>query len=493
MKKKILSTSIIFACSAFLSMPSLALDVMPKEYGKLTGQFKAMHIIDAKENQYDPSEGTAYLFKMKYVSPKFNGFSVGIAPYINGDLFNETDWTITNPSSQRIARGMFVTNDPSTPQATDQGDAKITLGEAYLNFKGEKFSITAGNQMLKSPLTKINYSLMPNFYQAIDANTTFIENFKIGAGWINKMALGSRSITDWALISEGTNTGGAVGTGARNPRHLQGTFRDIEDIALMGTNNESDGIGTLSIEYTGSKKFNIGAWYQHADEVVNNLYVEGGVKFPVGDYKLILNAQVLDQNDNGNGINAPLLPANQTGTDIDYTLLGLKATLKAKKWMAYLALNSSHGDTAMYNPFGTDPSYTSSIFSRNALREDVDAFKIGFKYNIKKGMFVMLSHADYGKSETSPVKGLGAYVPGNPARPGGTAIPNMGPCITHPTGSCTPSNDATETDIVFVYKPSQVKGLMTKLFYAHRKSEYDNAHAGELEQGHLRFVMNYNF
>jgi hypothetical protein len=247
------------------------------------------------------------------------------------------------------------------------------------------------------------------------------------------------------------------------------TRSDKHKISLIATGNDSEdtnGITVLGGTYNGIKNAEISAWNYYADDISNTFYLDGNYGMPVAGLKLKLFAQYLNQRDRGNLVE----DNNQTGTlnfanGIDYDLFGLKAVLKGKKWMAFAAYNKSNGDTGMYNSWGGDPAYTSSIFSRNAYREGVSAYKIAFKYDILKNLFVMLSHADYGKSDSV------GRLPG--------------------IGLVTAQTDARETDLVFVYKP--MKGLMLKLFHANRKSEYDGSAGRELTQAHTRLVAAYNF
>lgn len=149
---------------------------------------------------------------------------------------------------------------------------------------------------------------------------------------------------------------------------------------------------------------------------------------------------------------------------------GTKAKVGNKKYSAYIAYNKSGDDTiggAFINPWGSDPAYTSSLFSRNAYRQDVSAYKIGGHYTIMKGLKVIISHADYGKSKTLQSNKAGQF-----------AVDN-----------------ATETDIILAYKPT--KEWMFKIFNARRTSEYNGiviaAKTYEKEMNHYRFIASYSF
>jgi hypothetical protein len=84
-----------------------------------------------------------------------------------------------------------------------------------------------------------------------------------------------------------------------------------------------------------------------------------------------------------------------------------------------------------------------------------------------KGLKVMISHADYGKSKTLQSNKVGQIA----------------------------VDDATETDIILVYKPT--KEWMFKIFNARRTSEYNNivisGKTYEKEMNHFRAVASYTF
>ena len=441
------------ACAFALPVTAADIEAGGKDLGQVNGEFKVMHILGAADNGYDPSEGTAYLVKLKYLTPSWNNAKLGIGFYNAGDFLNMTDFdaAATDPD-KRLARGMFVTDD---------GSEKSLMGEFYLNYAGEGFEINAGRQLYTTPLTDITYSTMPNFHTAFGISTTAVSDLKLSFDQVTQMSFGARAATDYGLIGENTRTAGA----SYSPVLLgQAEFHDISLIATGDETADTDGISVFGATYSGIKGAEISAWDYYGHDISNIFYLEGGYGMPVGGMKLKLDAQYLNQGELGSLVEDQGFLGFENG--IDFDLFGLKATLKGDKWMAYVAYNKSNGDTGMFNSWGGDPAYTSSIFSRNAYRENVSAYKIGVKYNILKNFFVMLSHADYGQSDT-----VTRFRPGTPL--------------------VEPTSDAKETDLVLVYKP--MKELMLKLFHANRTSEYDDFGGVERTQKHTRLVASYTF
>ena len=433
----------LFLAICLLSSPLSAMELKSnegKDYGKIDAELKAISVLGAKSNGYDPKTGTAYLVKLKYSTPYWNHLQMGIGFYNAGDLFGLTDFD----SDKKVARGLFVTND---------GSEKSLMGEGYLRYKRENFTMDLGRQLYQTPLTTIAYSTMPNFHTAFGVSTTALPDFEFSLAQVTEMSFGARAMTDYGLIGEGTGTAGA----AVNPGLIgQAEFHKISKITLGEGAPDTSGITVFNATYSGLKKTRISLWNYYAYDIANNFLLEGDMEFQIKGCKLKLAAQYLRQQDVGDSL----------AGELDFNLFGVKAALQGEKWLVYGAYNNSTGDTGMLNAWGGDPAYTSSIFSRNEYRKRVNAFKNGFRYNILRNLAFMASYANYGKSESiGKILGVGSDL---------TALTN-----------------ARETDLALVYKP--VKGLMVKLFYANRTSEYDGSNGRDLTQSHTRIIVSYKF
>jgi len=418
--------------------------------GVVSGQLKAMHIISDKDNAWTPNNGSGYLGTLKYVTPEvLDGLKFGAAFYINGDT-GLTDWD----SGKKNALGMFT---------AVEGQDKSELGQAYVEYKNEMLSFKGGRQILSTPLTKIQWSLMPNFYDAYMLATDKVKGFSFKLGHITRMSYGSRAATDWSLIGEKTKTAGVArpmetqsATGI-----VQAEFHSLAEGA--GVTENTAGMTVVGATYKGVKGLKISLYDYYAWDIANMIYADIDYKFPVvKGTKIALSAQYLQQSEVGDKL---------AGT-LNYNLMGAKAKIGNKKWSVYAAYNQSNdkdndGNTfvksGFLNAWGADPAYTSSLFSRNAYRQDVSAYKVGGHYTIMKGLKIIASYANYGKSKTL---GYG----------GSNLVAN---------------NDATEADIILAYKPT--KAWMIKVFNAIRTSEYDTSATAEKKMNHFRVVAWYNF
>ncbi len=441
------TVSIMGLC--LISAPVLAADLQKKDNhtGKVDLSIKAMTILDAEDNGYDPNDGSAYLLKLKYETAAWNNVKLGMGMYTNGDIFNLTDFG-TDPT-KRVARGMFVTDD---------GDEKSQLGELYLDYKADDYHLYGGRMIYKTPLTTITYSTMPNFYTVYGVSTTVLPKTRLGIALITDMSFGARSMTDFGLIGEGTKSAGAA-----IPSKIigQAEFHDIYTATTGKTDQDTNGITVLNAEYDVTNNIKLALWNYHVDDIANNIYLQADGSIPLAGKKVKLSGQYLMQSDTG----------SKLAGELDFNLAGLKASIGSKKWGAFVAYNTSSGDTAMLNAWGGDPAYTSTIFSRNAYRENVDAYKIGGRYKIVNNLTVKVGYANYGQSDT--------LAPAHVIKvgPKGTKVAAM--------------TDAEELDIVLIWKAQ--KNLTLKLFHANRTSEYDGRNGKDLTQAHTRLIGIYKF
>ena len=414
-----------------------------KDLGKVDLSVKSMTILDAEDNGYDPNDGTSYLLKLKYQTPAWNNLRLGVGAYSAGDLFNITDF-----ETERVARGMFVTDD---------GSEESIIGELYLDYSADKFQLYGGRMGLQTPLTTISYSTMPSFYTVFGASITALPETKLGIAQITEMSFGARAMTDFGLIGEGTKSAGA---GIKPSTIGQAEFHDIGVATLGADAEDTNGITVVNAEYSGLKNLKLAVWDYHVDDIANNIYIQADTAIPLSGMKLKIGAQYLTQSDTGDSL----------AGDLDFDMLGLKLAAGNKKWGAFAALNESSGDTAMLNAWGGDPGYTSSIFSRNEYRENVSAVKIGGRYKILSNLTLKGGYTDYGQSDTKA-----------PAK-----VIKVGS-----EGKVSSVTDAEEVDIVLVWKPK--KQLMLKLFHAIRTSEFDGINGKDLTQAHTRLIGVYSF
>lgn len=447
MRKTIALAAVAVLSSSLLQAAEVKAD--GKDAGDVELMFKAMHILHDKENGWAPNSGSGYLVKLKYDTPDIltDGLKVGVGMYANGDT-GATQWD--TPEHYKPAKGMFVSHE---------GESKALMGEAYLSYKNDTLHAKAGRQILNTPLTTIRWSLMPNFYEAYVLGTDAIDGLSLTAAHITKMSFGSRAMTDFGLIGEGTGTAGIVARPTEAPKTGYTGYIDQAKfynmgVAALGTDgdNKTDGITAIAASYKAIKNLDINLWAYHGYDIANEYYADANYAIPVTDgMKATLSAQYLKQVDTG----------KELAGEVNFDLYGAKVALGNKKVGAFAAYNQSSSGDQFINAWGADPAYTSSIFSRNAYRKDVKAYKVGAHYVIMKGLKFMASYAQYGQSKT-----------------------------TINAGARSATDNAYEADFILAYKPT--KEWMLKLFNAVRVSEF-NSPTEERRMNHVRAVASYTF
>lgn len=449
---------IVLSLSALVATQVMGanIEIAGKDAGDLTMQFKAMTVLSDKKNGFAPSNGTGYLVKLKYETADIltEGLKIGVGTYVNGDA-GLTKWDENN-----LADGY---NKGAYGMVTDEsGASKGILGEMYLSYKHKYFDAKLGRQTIKTPLTQIQASLTPNFYEAYMLGTEAIDGLRLTAGHITKMSLGSRAAPDSGVIGENTDTAGAL---AKLIRPVAGPISQAKFYnmgVVAGLDKETDGRTMIGATYTGVKNLTLDFWVYHSDDIANDFYAEVKYGLAVTEgVKLNMSAQYLAQKDTGDAL----------AGERDFNMMGAKVAIGSKKMGAFAAINKSGDKEGVkgqyFNVWGADPAYTSSIFSRNAYRTDVTAYKVGAHYVIMKGLKLMVNYANYGKSKSTM---------GN--NPAATAL-----------------TDAYEIDTVIAYKPS--KEWMFKVFNAIRTSEFDGRAApgitAERKMNHFRAIASYTF
>lgn len=411
--------------------------------GSFHGYLRAHHIFDGEDNGFDPVTGSTLGFGLGYGVEVIKGLKVGVEAY------GVMDSGLTDTDETAIAYGQFL-NEVKKPSELDAG---LAWG-AHISYKFNGMKATLARSQFKSPFTKIQITHVPNLYEFARFDSKLFGG-KATLAFITKMSYGSRAAADFGLIGEKTGTAGMAISPFKNPKGYleRGTYFDISDTVK---NNDSSGILVLGYEKK-IKRFNFRVWDFMIDDVANNLYADASYKIPIGKGKgMKLSAQVWNQN-----IDNAFYDKKYGGT-----LFGAEAVLKWGKIIGKLAYTTKD-EGGLLNAWGANPGYTSSIFSRNEYRGDVDAYKATLVYKPMKNLKFMVSYADYGQSDMS--------------------------LKASPKVTLNPTSDATERDIAIIYKPR--KDIMIKLFNADRTSEFHGAKNGKVKktQNHTRLIVNFAF
>jgi len=411
--------------------------------GSLHGYLRAHHIFDGADNGFDKVTGSTIGIGLGYGVEITSGLKVG------AEFYGVMDSGLTDTDETSIAYGQFM----NTIKGPNELDAGYGWG-AHIRYEGEGYKVQLARSQFKSPMTKTQITHVPNLYEYARLDSKLFGG-DASLSVITQMSYGSRSAADWGIIGEFTGTGGMYAIpfdvdGAGTKPYLErGTYYGIDETLKAGT-TDSNGMLVLGYEKKIGK-FNFKIWDFFIDDIANNLYAEGTYKYPLGKGKVLkLSGHVWNQD------------ISNSAYEDTYggTMFGAQAILKWGTVIAKLAYETKD-EGGLLNAWGANPGYTSSIFSRNQYRSNVDAYKATLVYQPLKSLKFMASYADYGQSDMFNAKYQSA-----------------------------PTDDATELDLVMVYKPRP--DITLKLFNAQRTSEYNTA-TKDRTMNQTRLIMNFAF
>jgi len=449
-----MKTVAIFLLMIFTIHADPYMDQFSDKNESLSGHVRLIHVLYGKDNGYDPQTGSTVGFNLKYRTKSFYGLQANIGFHYVGDT-SLTDFSKDSSGkyNKKIATGLFLTSDFSSKAILDEANIVYRYSD-FIKFKvGRRHPPETLPSYISSPIALFKVSQVENAYEAASIHLKPLDDTMITVAQIKKMMLGSRATSDYALIGEYTNTAGV----AVNPLSLRGEFVDIEELAFTdgkdseGNTVDTSGITMISFINRSFPKTTIQLWNYYAYDIVNFLNLQVDKKISLDDIDTTLKFQFIKEDDIGDSLSG----------DIDATMFGIAADFKVNAFAFSAAYNHSNGE--FFNPWGFDSAFTSSLFSRNAYRDDVSAYKLGALYKINPKIKLSMSYANYGQS-----KSYG----GNVDR------------------TLYPSRDATEIDTVIAYKPT--KQWMLKLLNVLRTSEYESS-TSDRKQNQWRFIAEYKF
>ncbi|WP_229855094.1 major outer membrane protein [Candidatus Sulfurimonas marisnigri] len=313
--------------------------------------FSPSYIKSGRSKDYS-IDGSAIGGHIRYTSPTLSNIGASAALYYAQDTgLNNFD----NPDTIGAA-GRFFTKDYS---------AKAVLGEVNLFYKDKLHQIIAGRQKIDSPLTNSIYTYMPNMFEALYYSNSNISNNQFIVLQIDKMAYGTRAPVEFGLIGETTKTAGST----QSAIDIRGDFLQVEQQILADSTASTNGISGLALINSSLPNTTLRLWDFYVHDIINMLYVDAIYKNKYNDEPYYFSAQYLNVRSVGKNLASAWLDANNAN------LYGVKASFNYKNISTYVAYNHS-GNAKILNPLGGDPAYTSSFFSRNAYRANVDAFKL---------------------------------------------------------------------------------------------------------------------
>lgn len=201
---------IVLSMAAVVVLSASGIDDAFKS-GKVSGQLRAAYV--DQDNAVDTDTYTTSLGGIfKYESGDWNGLKVGIGSYI----------------SQKIG---FATGDGDNANMdvlSNNAKSYVYVGEAYIDYSGNDFSLRIGRQLINTPLANTDDIRMhPNTFEAAIATYSGIDKTTLIGGCIKRWAGydSGDDISEFKRLNRGNSNGSSL---------FGVTNESIENLALQG-------------------------------------------------------------------------------------------------------------------------------------------------------------------------------------------------------------------------------------------------------------------
>jgi hypothetical protein len=312
-------------CACFTGQP---LAQQAESTFKLSGYAKLMFVADDKKggrvNQSTPGFGG----RLGVETGEFHGFTLLAAAYTTSDL------GLRHTDTRRTDAYMFD---------LDKKPYSL-LGEAQINYRAGKTTITAGRQEFFSPIiNSYEYRIIPNLFEAVTLKNRDIADTTLTLAYVSKMSGldGLVSYSEFRSMSQQTYTS------------LQVAADGTPDANNGKTLDPSTVVGHHGVWVAGlvhEKDYRLQLWNFHGVDTMNTLYVDG---------------------------RWPKVLANEITATLEGQAYRVTETGRFKDYLARQGLNASYGligfkGTLAHRPSGVSVGLAGNKFSGN--RSTVTAF-----------------------------------------------------------------------------------------------------------------------
>jgi hypothetical protein len=176
-------------------------------WGKLQGQIRSFTMIEDYQAPLHDYEATALGGKLLYQTPQWGNFQGAIGVYtthfLNDNISpNNIEPRASNRNSRYVV-GLVDSTDYDASSVTD-------IGEAYLRYRDEKYSITLGRMKLDTPFVNPQDGRMiPTFEQGVWVTSALMDGWSTQGGYIN--AFWNRNTPQWKSVEDSLGYGYEMG------------------------------------------------------------------------------------------------------------------------------------------------------------------------------------------------------------------------------------------------------------------------------------------
>ena len=307
--------------------------------GKVSGSIRSLYY--STHNAYFVSkynqDTVSYGGFLKYETAPYDGFNLGVS-------------------------GLFVRGiDHGSAEQTvsELGDNQTNIGEAWLQWKGDDFRITGGNQQLDLPfLGSYDWRITPIIYQAVD--------MQYGQGEDFLRATKVFRYKPWGSDTQGRYT--AYDTTDKTP-----------GMWSLGAGHHLD---------VGSTHLNGAAWYESYRDYTNIFYTEGHASWNNVAMTPDFGVQYIRGTGNGKDLAGPV-----NSQSIGWQLsLNLTPQLNWKLGYDYLANNANSYQYALVTPYAhnasSGPYFAQPFFTSTQDLGNGNAWSTSLNYNYNQNLTV---------------------------------------------------------------------------------------------------------
>lgn len=310
--------------------------------GRFGGGFRAFFMATDNARNLTDYWALAAGGALQYSTAPFHGVSMGIGGAFNYNLA-ASDLGAKDPTTGAVNRyeiGLFDVEDPYNKRDLDR------LEELWLRYERGGMRLTAGNQLIQTPL--INHQdgrMRPTVVSGLWLEHRFSDNWQAEGGWLWSMS--PRSTVRWydlgtsiGLYPRGLNPDG---TASGYPEQLQ-----------------TAGAGLIGLTGKWGNRLKVQVWDQFVENIFNTAMVQADYAWPLqGDNRILLGAMALRQDALADGGNPE--------QDKTYFLKGGKAHIwstqagwERASWRALLGYTRVTPDGRFLSPreWGREPFYT---------------------------------------------------------------------------------------------------------------------------------------
>jgi hypothetical protein len=385
--------------STFFIVFAVSMSGLDSQWGSLNTQVRLNSMIEENQDPLLDYAGTAIGGKIVYRTPQWKNIHGVIGVYASRFIHDNVSSDRVEPlASNRASR--YVAGLVDTTDLDANGVAGI--GEVYVEYLNPKGSVSIGRMKLDTPfINPQDGRMIPTFEQGLWMKYGIAPQWSVQGGVIN--GFWNRNTSGWKSVEDSLGYGYEMGN-APLTSAVKGDYYK---------NTDSSGIFVGNIRYEDDS-LRVDLWDYYVENIFNLGYAETDFLHRTGSIKLTYGAQVIHQQEVGEGGNGEddLLGATEAQKAKSYMAQGEKSTTYGAKISSdYLdtrltfAYNKTTGNGRFLFPreWGKEPLYTFQKRERSDGSGHCDAWLITLEHDFVRegisGLSMMAGYGEYDKSD----------------------------------------------------------------------------------------------